>query len=118
MIGAWFRSKQRGELGQLKMRAEAYFDTAIDQIKVIDKKDVIRLYHGHDLIESVPDRLLIKHLFCFDNNFHPVINRYPFYTTHINSGEKHYFREDDYIVIFKRGGKALYSPSTDTGFIL
>lgn len=128
MIGAWFRSKQREELEQLKIRAEVYFNTAIDQIDVIDKKDVNRFHHGRDLIESVPDRISIKHLFCSDNNFHPVVNTYP-YAINPNqelNDQKHYFRKDDYIVIFNSGGLALYSPGVktvfgkkaDTGFML
>ena len=107
MIGSWFRSKQREALKQLKICAEVYFDMGIDRIKIIDKRDVNRLHHGCDLVESLPDRIPIKHLFCFDNNFHPVINKYP-YTINLNNGEKHYFRKDDYIITFNNGAQAIY----------
>lgn len=114
-VWSWFRPKQRKELKQLKIRAEAYFDTTIDQIRLIDEKDVNRFHNGYDLVESLPDSLSLKHLFCFDSNFHPVINTYP-YTINGNNNQKHYFRKDDYIVIFNSGGLALYFSAIDTAF--
>jgi len=107
MIGSWFRSKQREELKQLKIRAEVYFDSEISAIKKITKKDIEILHDGCDLGEYLPSDVYRDGLCCFKHNHHPDLNKHPYTYNHL-SGEKHYFAKDDCIATLNNGGEALY----------